>query len=175
VVYIQIISICSVSDRTTGQEDPNGYIKNWESEIDFRIDDKFMIKLEDFGVDANPTDGTVRFQLNCEVNQGSNSLIQRESVDIRIERKYDNGAIAADTIGIIVGVIIAVAILIVIVVLLLVAKSRKIWCFAENEFAYQEPGDKQKQPRNRDVDTRQGQQQRHQVQDRFYSIRTDAK
>ena len=43
-------------------------------------------------------------------------------VDVRIEREYDSGALAANTIGLIVGLIIGVALLIILVVCLLVAR-----------------------------------------------------
>ncbi len=161
-----------MSNRPVGQEDPNGYIKNWESELEFRVDNRFMNLLNDAGVESNPNDGVVRFQLNCEVAQGSNAYIQREYVEVRIEREYDNGALAADTIGIIVGVIIALAIIVIVVVILLIAKSRKIWCFAESEY------DDEKRNRQRrqhyDNDYRQDggghhrQRQHHQVHERFY-------
>ena len=43
-------------------------------------------------------------------------------MDVRIEREYDSGALAASTIGLIVGLIIGVALLIILVVCLLVAR-----------------------------------------------------
>ena len=67
-------------------------------------------------------DGNVRFTLTCEIDQGGNSLTQYEQVDVRIERQYDSGALAANTIGLIVGLIIGVALLIILVVCLLVAR-----------------------------------------------------
>ena len=46
----------------------------------------------------------------------------RFQVDVRIERLYDSGALAANTIGLIVGLIIGIALLIILVVCLLVAR-----------------------------------------------------
>ena len=67
-------------------------------------------------------DGNVRFTLTCEIDQGDSALLQYEQVDVRIEREYDSGALAANTIGLIVGLIIGVALLIILVVCLLVAR-----------------------------------------------------
>ena len=44
----------SISTRFTGQEDPYGYIKNFESEIDIRVDQDFMQLLKDDDVDLVP-------------------------------------------------------------------------------------------------------------------------
>ena len=44
----------SLTTRTNGQEDDYGYIKNFESEIDIRVDQDFMQLLDDAGVDSNP-------------------------------------------------------------------------------------------------------------------------
>jgi len=142
----------SLSTRTNGQEDSYGYITNMESEIDIRIDQDFMRLLEDAGVDSNPEDGNVRFTITCEIDQGDSALTQYEQVDVRIEREYDSGALAASTIGLIVGLIIGVALLIILVVCLLVARSKKIWCFAENDYQYR--GEKH-QPRTQHDGARQ--------------------
>ena len=44
----------SISTRFTGQEDPYGYIKNFASEIDIRVDQDFMQLLKDMEVDLVP-------------------------------------------------------------------------------------------------------------------------
>ena len=129
-----------ISEGTRNVEDYGGYIRNLESTIDFGIDERLMEILDEYGIDTNPKDGIVRFELNCQIEQvletcklcmialtfahtqGTNFFVQRESVRLNIEKTYDNGALPADTIGIIVGCIFAVLLLIVAVAVLVSQK-----------------------------------------------------
>ena len=65
-----------ISDSSVSSSDKYGFIKNFESTIDFDIDDNLMVFLEEQGVDTNPKDEEVRFELNCAVEQGDQSYVQ---------------------------------------------------------------------------------------------------
>ena len=76
---------CSISDDRVGSVDRSGYILNFESSIDFAVDDEFMFLLEDeFGVDTNPRDDDVQFTLNCEVDQGDGMVVQTVPVVFKV-------------------------------------------------------------------------------------------
>lgn len=126
-----------VQSGSLGCEDRGNYICNYESTVTFTIDENLMEFFETQGIDPNPKDGTVRAELNCEIQQGDNAFIDKVYVTLNIEKSYDNGALASDTIGIIVGVVVAVLLLVLVIGLLLFAKASNRWCFA-NE--YREPG-----------------------------------
>ncbi len=111
-----------VSEGVIGCEDDLGYICNRQSSITFGVDDRLMEVLDGFGVDTNPEDETVRFELACDIEQYGTSFVQTVRVDVNVEKSYDNGALPASTIGIICAVVIAVVILLIVVCCLLMAK-----------------------------------------------------
>ena len=113
-----------------GCEDGEELICNFESRVEFTVDGNLMYKLSnDYGVDTNPGDGLVRFELNAEVEQGDNAYMDRVSVNFNVEKPYDDGSLPASTIGIIVGVVCAVVVLIIALGLLFYAKRKRKWCF----------------------------------------------
>ncbi len=73
-----------VSEGVIGCEDRYGYICNLQSNIIFAVDDQLVEILEDFGVDTDPEDGVVRFQLGCDVRQ-DDFAAQTVSTEIRID------------------------------------------------------------------------------------------
>ncbi len=120
-----------ISEGRIGCQDRNSLICDYESRIEFTVDDELMEILSDeYGVDTNPKDGLVRFDLTIEVEQGDDqSYVDTQKVSMNIEKTYDNGSLPASTIGIIVGVTVAVVILVVALILLFYAKRRRKWCF----------------------------------------------
>ena len=76
--------IYRVSEGSVSSSDKYGYIPNFESSIDFGIDDKLMEYLETVGVEINPEDELVRFELNCEVTQGDQSYVQIATIDMKV-------------------------------------------------------------------------------------------
>lgn len=125
------------------------YIENYQSNLKFGIDDTLLEKLDDYGIDTNPGNGMITFEITCEVQQGlSSSFQQRERMRINIQRPYDDGNLKASTIGIIVGVIIAVILLVVAIGVLVFAKASNRWCFAEDDYNYNDPANPKSHPRN---------------------------
>ncbi len=159
-----------ISTGSLGCKDRYGMICDAESTISFGVDDVLMEKLETFGVETNPKDELVRFELNCDVEQvtkngytdflklmtvfffffapqGGSSFTQKLSVQINVEKSYDNGALPASTIGIIIGVILAILILLIAIAILVFAKRSGVWCFADEDYDYRDPKDPRSQPR----------------------------
>lgn len=67
-----------------------------QSSIEFTIDDRLMEFLEQYGIDINPKDDQVRFELNCEADQGADvSFTETVSVELRIEKRYLDGELEA--------------------------------------------------------------------------------
>lgn len=73
-----------ISDDLVGTADRSGYIQNFESSIDFTIDDELLIILEELGVDVNPREEELQFVLNCEVEQGDDMMVQRVPVLMKV-------------------------------------------------------------------------------------------
>lgn len=128
-----------VSDGQLASADPNNYIKNLESRITFKIDDKLLSRLEKYSINTNPSNGVISFELRCDAQQNGISSMERTSARINIKKAYDDGNLTAGTIGIIVGVVVAVILAVIAIALLVFAKSSGRWCFAEDEEAYRKP------------------------------------
>ena len=52
-----------------------------------------------------------------------------------------------ETIGMIVGIVLAVVLVVFVVLLLLFARATGRWCFADDEYGYQDPMDPKRRPR----------------------------
>jgi hypothetical protein len=56
-------------------------------------------------------------------------------------------ALKGETIGMIVGIVLAVVLVVFVVLLLLFARATGRWCFADDEYGYQDPMDPKRRPR----------------------------
>jgi len=110
------------------------YIENYQSTIDFQIDDNLLAILgeDGYGIDTNPSDGRFSFEVNCEVTQGT-QITETASMKINVQRKHDDGQLKGSLIGVIVGVVLAGILLIIAVALLVFAKATQRWCFADDD------------------------------------------
>ena len=85
---LQEVDNFRINEARLSCEDRYSYICNMESKIEFTIDDKLMEYLETLGIDVNPKDDNVRFELNCEADQGtSSSFVEQVSVELNIQKR----------------------------------------------------------------------------------------
>jgi len=133
----------SVSTSAIGSD--FDYIENYQSTIEFAIDDNLLQILEDEGVDTNPSNGRFTFDVECEVMQGNQLTQNGNNMRINVDRPYDDGNLKGSMIGVIVGVVLAVILLIVAVALLVFAKATSRWCFADD---YDNPSNAKSHPRS---------------------------
>merc|ERR1712080_512096 len=110
------------------------YIENFQSTVDFSIDDNLLAILgeDGYGIDTNPSNGEFSFDVNCEVSQG-NTVTETKKMTINVKRKHDNGQLKGSLIGVIIGVVLAGILLIIAVALLVFAKATSRWCFTDDD------------------------------------------
>ena len=58
--------------------------------------------------------------------------MERSYIDVIVAKKYDNGVLASDTIGIIVGVVVAAVLIAIVAALVIFAKASNKLCFADD-------------------------------------------
>ena len=98
------------------------------------------------GIDTNPESGEFSFDLECNVEQGTNGEYNSERVYTRVnvKRIYNSNKMKGTTIGMIVGIVLAVLIAIVVVLVLVFAKATERWCFADDDYQYRDPQEKRR-------------------------------
>jgi len=142
-------NLFNIRDNSDITYDQGGYIKDMVSEMRFDVNDEFMDYLYNtHGIDPNPENGEINFDLECNVEQGASGEYNSESIRTRfnVKRVYFRDSMRAGTIGMIVGLVLAGLILIIVVMLLVFAKATERWCFADGEYGYQDPRDQKRRP-----------------------------
>ena len=104
-----------------------------------------------YNIDTNPSNGLISFDVTCDVRQdgGGGTGVggyQTQKMRVNMRKSYDDGNLTAGSIGIIVGVILAVILLIVAIGVLVFAKSTSRWCFADDEYGYNDPANPKSHP-----------------------------
>jgi len=140
-------NLFTIRDGTGNTYDTTGYIQDWVSELSFEVNEQFMNYLVDsHGIDTNPESGEFSFDLECNVEQGTNGEYNSERVYTRVnvKRIYNSNKMKGTTIGMIVGIVLAVLIAIVVVLVLVFAKATERWCFADDDYQYRDPQEKRR-------------------------------
>jgi len=130
-----------ISETFLPSSDRGNYIRNLESRITFKVDDRLLTRLNKYSINTNPSNGLISFELRCFPQQDLGPSTDIKSVRLNVKRSYDDGNMKAGTIGLIVGVVIAVVLVVIAIALLVFAKSSGRWCFADDEEAYRKPQD----------------------------------
>jgi len=142
-------SLFNIKDNSDTTYDQGGYIKDMVSTTKFDINQEFMDYLYNtHNININPENGEINFDLECTIEQGDQGEYNSETIRSRfkLRRVYFRDAMKASTIGMIVGLVLAGLILIVVVMLLVFAKATDRWCFADDEYGYQDPRDHKRRP-----------------------------
>ena len=67
--------IFTIREQNGNTHDPNGYIKDWQSDIDFEVSTEFLDYLfNTHSININPENGQFSFDLTCHASQVSNSF-----------------------------------------------------------------------------------------------------
>lgn len=82
--------------------------------------------------------------------------MERSYIEVIVAKKYDNGVLASDTIGIIVGVVVAVVLIAIVAALVIFAKASGRLCFGDSDYNYNDARDGRKQPRSHSNDRNGG-------------------
>jgi len=146
-------NIFSIREQTGNTHDPNGYIRDWQSDIDFEVSTDFLNYLVNtHSINVNPENGQFSFDLTCHASQGDNGEYHEEDITTRItvRRVYFSDTLRGETIGMIVGIVLAVLLLIVVCLVLIFLKATERLCFADNDqsYRYHDPKSKRAQPHN---------------------------
>jgi len=145
--------IFTIREQNGNTHDPNGYIKDWQSDIDFEVSTEFLDYLfNTHSININPENGQFSFDLTCHASQGDNGEYHEEDITTRItvKRVYFTDTLRGETIGMIVGIVLAVLLLIVVCLVLIFLKATERLCFADNDqsYRYHDPKSKRAQPHN---------------------------
>jgi len=145
--------IFTIREQNGNTHDPNGYIKDWQSDIDFEVSTEFLDYLfNTHSININPENGQFSFDLTCHASQGDNGEYHEEDITTRItvRRVYFSDTLRGETIGMIVGIVLAVLLLIVVCLVLIFLKATERLCFADNDqsYRYHDPKSKRAQPHN---------------------------
>ena len=63
-------SIFTVREQNGNSHDPNGYIRDWQSDIDFEVSTELLNYLANtHGINVNPENGQFSFDLTCHATQ----------------------------------------------------------------------------------------------------------
>jgi len=148
--------IFTIREQNGNTHDPNGYIKDWQSDIDFEVSTDFLNYLfNTHSININPENGQFSFDLTCHASQGDNGEYHEEDITTRItvRRVYFTDTLRGETIGMIVGIVLAVLLLIVVCLVLIFLKATERLCFADNDqsYRYHDPKSKRAQPHNAQV------------------------
>lgn len=125
------------------------YIQNYQSTIEFQVDEKLLEKLQDYGIDVNPSNGQFDFEVTCDVTQGNRQVSSSRggnTMRINVRRNHDDGQLKGSMIGVIVGVVLAGILIIIAVALLVFAKATSRWCFSDE---YDHPSNARSHPNAR--------------------------
>lgn len=144
-------NIFKIMDGKGDTYDVNGLVYDWESELRFTVDGEFLDYLyNEHGIDTNPESGEFSFDLECNANQGTNGEYYSERVYTRVtvKRIYDSDRLTNSEIGYVVGGVLGgLAVIIIIAVLLVIfLKSTERGCFANDDYQYRDPQDKNRPP-----------------------------
>lgn len=78
-------NIFTIRDQYGNTHDPNGYIRDWQSDIDFEVGTDFLNFLANtHGINVNPENGQFSFDLTCHATQGDNGEYHEEDLTTRI-------------------------------------------------------------------------------------------
>jgi len=139
--------VFDVRDSLGSTYDVEGYIRDKLSRLTFDVNREFLSYLwTKHQLDTNPTSGIFSFDLTCEVQQADYAT-ERTTIRINVRREYFKNALKGETIGMIVGIVLAVVLVVFVVLLLLFARATGRWCFADDEYGYQDPMDPKRRPR----------------------------
>lgn len=139
--------VFDVRDSLGSTYDVEGYIRDKLSRLTFDVNREFLNYLwSKHQMDTNPSSGAFSFDLTCEVQQGDYAT-ERNSIRVNVRREFFRDALTGETIGMIVGIVLAVVLVVLIVLLLLFARATGRWCFADDEYSYQDPMDPKRRPR----------------------------
>jgi len=143
--------IFRISAGSGSSYDRNGYIKDFQSDIDFEVNGDLMRYLsETHGVNVNPSNAEFDFDLECLVTHGANGEYgeERTRTTVTVKRIEFTDTLSADTIGMIVGIVLGVLLLIVVCLVLVFLKATERLCFADSEQSYGYRDPKRSRPVN---------------------------
>lgn len=140
--------IFNPKEQFTHTYDPEGYIRDKSSELDFTINQEFMSYIgNNYGIDVNPEGEQFSFELTCIVDQGDYGK-EELSMMINVRRVYwRNGFNGWEIFGISIGAILGFAIIVALLIVCCCAAIKGWWCFGNPDRRYEDANNQKRRPR----------------------------